>query len=121
MDAGHGAGLLARFRPTRHRKAATVLAIATLMAVLAPLPSCASERGDPQPDVPSGTRQLRNLVYAKPDGTPLHLDLYVPPGDRPVPLVIWVHGGGWSNGDKEDPPICRCFGTAMRRPASNTG
>jgi acetyl esterase/lipase len=75
-----------------------------LMAVLAPLPSCASEPGDPQPDVPPGTRQLRNLVYAQPDGMPLHLDLYVPPSDHPVPLVIWVHGGGWSNGDKEDPP-----------------
>jgi arylformamidase len=37
------------------------------------------------------------------DGDPLQqLDLYVPanPGCIPLPLVVWVHGGGWQIGDK---------------------
>lgn len=28
------------------------------------------------------------------------LDLYMPAGCEPVPLVMWVHGGGWRGGDK---------------------
>jgi acetyl esterase/lipase len=53
-------------------------------------------------DVPPGTRQLRDLEYARPDGKPLRLDLFVPPSDRPLPLIIWVHGGGWTEGSKDD-------------------
>ena len=45
----------------------------------------------------------RNIEYAKPDGIPLHLDLYVPKGSaKPLPVVIWIHGGGWSAGNKDD-------------------
>jgi acetyl esterase/lipase len=44
-----------------------------------------------------------NLEYAKPDGHALHLDLYVPKGATgPLPLVMWVHGGGWLAGDRSD-------------------
>ncbi len=33
------------------------------------------------------------------------LDLYLPPkADAPTPLVIWIHGGGWEAGNKENPP-----------------
>lgn len=39
--------------------------------------------------------------YARPDGIPLTLDLYRPvKASAPTPLVIFVHGGGWKNGDK---------------------
>ena len=42
-----------------------------------------------------------NLAYAN-DGNTRHLlDLYVPDGSTsPVPLIIWIHGGGWQAGDK---------------------
>lgn len=50
----------------------------------------------------SETGAQRNLEYAKADGKPLLLDLYVPKeGKGPFPLVIWVHGGGWKSGSKE--------------------
>jgi acetyl esterase/lipase len=29
------------------------------------------------------------------------LDLYVPPGDGPFPLVVYIHGGSWKGGFKE--------------------
>ncbi|HEX9959641.1 MAG TPA: alpha/beta hydrolase [Pyrinomonadaceae bacterium] len=43
-----------------------------------------------------------NLSYVD-DGNARHkLDLYVPNvGGAPVPLIVWIHGGGWQNGDKQ--------------------
>lgn len=41
----------------------------------------------------------RNLVYARVGERELHLDLYLPPEQtQPVPLIIWIHGGGWMAG-----------------------
>nr|MCU0752525.1 alpha/beta hydrolase [Akkermansiaceae bacterium] len=34
-----------------------------------------------------------------------NLDLYVPPGEGPFPLVFWIHGGGWHSGSKENSGI----------------
>lgn len=36
---------------------------------------------------------------SKPDSVQT-LDLYVPPGKGPFPLVFWIHGGGWHSGSK---------------------
>ena len=43
-----------------------------------------------------------DLSYVN-DGNNAHkLDLYVPNGaTSPVPLIVWIHGGGWQNGDKQ--------------------
>ncbi len=30
------------------------------------------------------------------------LDIYAPPGARDLPVVFWIHGGGWQVGDKSD-------------------
>jgi acetyl esterase/lipase len=35
---------------------------------------------------------------------PLELDLYVPEADGPMPVVVYVHGGGWQRGSRRDPP-----------------
>ncbi len=42
----------------------------------------------------------RDLEYARPQGLPQRLDVYVPDGPGPWPLLVWVHGGGWQGGDK---------------------
>jgi acetyl esterase/lipase len=42
---------------------------------------------------------LTDLVYATVP-RPLRLDLHLPAGQPPFPLVVWVHGGGWSSGTK---------------------
>lgn len=46
---------------------------------------------------------IRDITYTETPHGPLLLDLYLP--DRatpsPVPLVLFVHGGGWRNGSKE--------------------
>jgi len=46
------------------------------------------------------TATHRDVVYASPDGIDQQLDVYLPAGDGPFPTLIWVHGGGWQNGDK---------------------
>ncbi|MCZ6675388.1 MAG: alpha/beta hydrolase [Verrucomicrobia bacterium] len=50
-------------------------------------------------------RIIRDLEYSKPEGLPQLLDLYLPKemSDGPLPVVVWVHGGGWLNGKKEIP------------------
>ncbi len=55
-----------------------------------------------QTQVPDGVAAHRNLVYASVGDRKLHLDLYIPEDRpaKPMPLVVWVHGGGWRNGSK---------------------
>lgn len=43
---------------------------------------------------------LRDLEYARAGNDSIKLDLYLPEGQGPFPLIIWVHGGGWTSGDK---------------------
>ncbi len=48
-----------------------------------------------------GQATFPNLTYATLDGQPLQLDIYLPPsGPGPFPLVVWIHGGGWSGGER---------------------
>jgi len=56
--------------------------------------------------VPEGVKVLRDLEYAQVKGVSLKLDLYRPSAmpSAPMPLVIWVHGGGWRNGSKTNCP-----------------
>ncbi|NED13181.1 alpha/beta hydrolase fold domain-containing protein, partial [Streptomyces sp. SID9124] len=44
--------------------------------------------------------EYRDVVYAEIDGyRPLMLDLTVPAAaPAPVPLLVWIHGGGWRCG-----------------------
>lgn len=52
-------------------------------------------------EFPAGTQIQRDVVYVRRDNEKdLKLDLYVPPGDGPRPLVIWIHGGAWKMGSK---------------------
>ena len=42
-----------------------------------------------------------NLDYGGNGDSRQMLDLRLPPNaQRPVPLIIWFHGGGWYKGDK---------------------
>jgi acetyl esterase/lipase len=51
-------------------------------------------------------RKQSDLTYATADGHALKLDLYLPltATARP-PLLVWVHGGSWQRGSKDDVPI----------------
>jgi acetyl esterase/lipase len=38
-------------------------------------------------------------------GEPLRLDLYTPESGAGAPLIVWVHGGAWENGNKSAMPL----------------
>ena len=44
----------------------------------------------------------RDIPYVAGGDPSQSLDLYLPeqPGDKPLPLIVWIHGGGWRGGSK---------------------
>ncbi len=55
------------------------------------------------PPLPKGADKGEyNLAYGKHERQ--KLDIFVPKGDGPFPLVIWIHGGGWEAGNKDTNP-----------------
>lgn len=54
---------------------------------------------------PSGTTQTgqvdRDITYCTADGVPLKMDIYYPTNaNSPASVAMYVHGGGWTSGDK---------------------
>ena len=71
-----------------------VLAVAVTLAWISPAAA-----------QPQGVQVLRNLPYVANGHERNRLDIYLPekPTGR-LPLVVWIHGGGWEAGSKEDCP-----------------
>ena len=64
------------------------------------LKKAAQQRGGGR-RLPEGVKAIRNVEYAKVDGQSLKLDLYLPAkSDAGSPLLVWIHGGGWTKGSK---------------------
>jgi ankyrin repeat protein len=54
--------------------------------------------------LPPDVKLLKDLEYGRADGRPMRLDLFVPEkGQKPLPLLIWIHVGAWMSGSKDDP------------------
>ncbi len=59
----------------------------------------------PKPNLPPGVQVHRDLEYVAGGHARNKLDLYLPDkADRPLPVIVWIHGGGWSAGSKEGCP-----------------
>src|SRR5438552_3931368 len=50
-------------------------------------------------------RIARDLEYARAGDISLKLDLYIPENVKSPPVVVWVHGGAWRGGSKNNPSI----------------
>ena len=87
--------------------------VAGLLAALAASPAIASDRVFPTAEkpvledrfpeaavtFPGGVKAWRDVVYQTVDGyRPQVVDIYVPAGKGPHPLVLYIHGGGWRGG-----------------------
>lgn len=84
------------------RTASSVICLAALLAgssQAAEAPTPASSTG-----LPEGARTLLNIAYVPNGGERQMLDLYLPGTGTNWPLIVWIHGGGWTGGNKENPP-----------------
>jgi acetyl esterase/lipase len=65
---------------------------------------CLTSSGQAGSAAPAGFIALRDLDYAGLNHPRQKLDLYLPekPADKPLPLIVYIHGGGWEAGDKTD-------------------
>ncbi len=46
------------------------------------------------------TSVKRDIPYAEPADPRHKVDIYAPEGAKNLPVVFWIHGGGWQAGDK---------------------
>lgn len=54
-------------------------------------------------EIPNSIQEYKDIEYANVDGHSLKLNLYVPKDIvRPTPCLVFIHGGGWSKGKRED-------------------
>jgi acetyl esterase/lipase len=80
------------------------------LAIQTPVPPTATEAAPPThtPVSPQGSFNPadlggveRNVTYCSPGGVGLNMDLYFPAQTgNPWPTVVFVHGGGWTQGNK---------------------
>jgi acetyl esterase/lipase len=72
-----------------------------LAAVLA----CVSLTNCEAAALPKGVRFLQDLQYVEHGHERNRLDLYLPEkAESRLPLIVWIHGGGWQAGSKEACP-----------------
>jgi acetyl esterase/lipase len=55
--------------------------------------------GDPPAEIP-GVDAEYDIPYAEHGHERQKLDLYVPSVGTNLPVIVWIHGGGWTTGDK---------------------
>ena len=57
--------------------------------------------------LPRGVRIEKDIRYVPDDDEAHNLDLYLPetPAERPLPLIVHIHGGGWRGGGKFPCPV----------------
>lgn len=74
-----------------------------LLLLLSLLLAGALRAGDPPAEIP-GIDAEYDVAYATRGHERQKLDLYVPRVGANLPLIVWIHGGGWASGDKSNCP-----------------
>ncbi len=65
--------------------------------------------------LPDDVEVLKDIEYGQVGGVSLRLNLVRPkdPAQQPLPVIVWIHGGGWVGGSKDDATGLLC-GFAQR-------
>jgi len=74
-----------------------------MLVLFAFCPTAVSAQATKGAAMPEGTKVSKDVAYG--DHTRNKLDVFAPPSEKPLPLVIWIHGGGWEAGSKENNPV----------------
>ena len=61
-----------------------------------------SSNPENQPKLPYNATVLHDLTYVKDGHLRQRLDLYLPSAAAPAPLIVWIHGGAFRMGSKDD-------------------
>ena len=80
-----------------------IFSISFFSAARAAEKASAGETNSPAP-LPGGVTLQKDIEYVPGGGKSRTLDLYLPVSSGPMPLVIFIHGGGWRGGSKDGCP-----------------
>jgi acetyl esterase/lipase len=77
-----------------------------LLAALIVSEALAQNSRPQRPTLPKGIVAEYDVKYVQGGDADQSLDIYSPEtaAEKPLPLVIWIHGGGWSGGSKAQVP-----------------
>jgi acetyl esterase/lipase len=55
-------------------------------------------------------QRIDDVIYVHASGAPLLADVYLPAAEPPLPVIVWLHGGGWRFGDRRlGPDLTRYY------------
>src|SRR5262245_30867984 len=98
----------------RGARLGAVLTAAVVTMAYGHFPAAGAEPGAKRHEV----RVARDIVYYKvrkdPDASRHKLDVYRPAGKGPYPVLLFLHGGAWVAGSKDDVFGCYGYGTVAR-------
>ncbi|MDZ4402890.1 alpha/beta hydrolase [Prosthecobacter sp.] len=79
-----------------------------LFTLLTTVALAQSTKPAPKPfTLPAGIKMEKDIAYIADGDEAQKLDLYLPekPADKPLPLIVHIHGGGWRAGNKFPCPV----------------
>jgi acetyl esterase/lipase len=84
------------------RTAVLLLAMGSAAVVLAQAPANQSGAApaNAEPATDAGYTVTRDVTYTTGANGPLEADVYIPKGAGPFPGIVFIHGGGWMNGNR---------------------
>jgi acetyl esterase/lipase len=88
---------------TRRCLLAILLSISCVVPALGQAPKAPAKKGGAQtPRLPENVVLETDIEYGKAGDRSLKLDMVRPKDatDKPLPVIAFIHGGGWRNGDK---------------------
>ena len=78
---------------------------AIVLCVLLMLNLARASAADPQGERKEAPRESKDIAYVEGGHEQQRLDIYLPSSPGPHPLIVYVHGGAWRGGSKNDQPL----------------